>query len=106
MTNINIKDFCNKVISLNTEENKLDFIKNYSDYKNTFNNIDKILNEKKVYDYENKTISELFDLLEIYEKKIQTETDIDVVDFKYLVDLTNYLEKRINDEKLNIEEVK
>ena len=45
MSNIVLYDFCKNVDKLNTETNKNDFINNYKNYKQNFNDIDIILEQ-------------------------------------------------------------
>jgi len=100
------KEFISKLNRLGDEDNKNDFILNYNRYKNEINKIDEILNEESNID-ENKSIPELLNLLNKYEKELPNIDDnIDIKTFKKLNDLIELINNKINDENMEINEIK
>jgi hypothetical protein len=95
---------CNDILNLTKEENKEEFLKNYSTYKNILNDIEKEMNENSVID-ENTTIENLFEQLHFYENKVNTST-ITVKELKFLKNLTDLINIKLQKEKLNIIEIK
>jgi len=100
------KDFITKLSKLGEEDNKNEFILNYNRYKEEINRIDEILNEESEID-ENKTIPELLNLLKKYENELANiDSNIDIKTFKKLNDLIELINYKINDENIEINEIK
>lgn len=100
---INIKKLLNELENIGNEKEKEEFIKNYSRIKEEIKIVDHILNSDNQYnmcEYESKTIDELFKLLEKSESKIFDNDILTIKELKSLIDISNILEKKINDDTL------
>jgi len=105
---ISILEISKKIDGLGNENTKDTFIDNYTKYKKIIKFIDDILSDDKaiVKEFENKEVTELFNILENYQNKISNPETIGPIDLKYISLLINQLEKKITDEKLQILEFK
>ena len=105
--NIIINEFILKVNSLNNEKEKSEFIVNYNNFKDEFNKIDEILNKESEID-EKLTIPELLNMIKEYDNENDNKSieNIDVKSFKKLNDLIELINNKINDENIEINEIK
>lgn len=113
---INIHKLIDDLQNIGDEKNKEEFIKNYSKIKEQINLVDTILfnndneydkeNNREIDEYETNNISELLSILEINEDKIFDSSNLTIGELKYLMKICNVLEKKINDETMNIIEIK
>jgi len=102
---IKINSLIENLKNLNKEKKKEDFIKNYSEYKNIIKNIDSILENKNEID-DNLTIDELFTIIEKNKNNLLNTDNLDVKTLKYLSDIISILENKLNNEKIEILELK
>lgn len=102
--NIILNEFINTVNKISDEKDKNEFILNYNKFKDEFNKIDSILNKESEID--NKlSIQELLSLIKEYEKNNINE-DIDINTFKKINDIIELINNKINDENIEINEIK
>ena len=104
---INIKKLIDDLELLSTEKEKEKFINNYSRLNNQIKLVDIELNNN---DYnlhlENYDINELFKILELNESKIFGSCELTLSDLILLMKTTNLLEKKIEQDTLDIIELK
>ena len=130
-TEINIYKFIDDLQNIGDEKNKEEFIKNYSKIKEQIKIVDNVLfnigennkcneseeseeseeNEESEKNDKNdklksKTINELLSELEYNEDKIFNSSNLSIGELKSLMEICNMLEKKINDETMNIIEIK
>lgn len=122
---INIKKFLINLENIGSEKEKEEFVKNYSKIREEIkiiddilgnDNIDNILenydideiNNKTndVNDYQTQSINELVKLLELNENKIFGTEDMDIKELKSLINICMVLEKKINNDTMDIIEIK
>jgi hypothetical protein len=117
---INIHKLIDDLQNIGDEKNKEEFIKNYSKIKEQIKLVDSILfNNDNEYDeemddeendindeFETNNIGELLSILEINEDKIFDSSNLTIGELKYLIKICNMLEKKINNETMNIIEIK
>lgn len=124
---INIHELIDDLQNIGDEKNKEEFIKNYSKIKeqiklvdsvlfnnNCINKSDKEVNDNEIDDEENyindefesNNISELLSMLETNEDKIFDSSNLTVGELNSLIKICNVLEKKINEENMNIIEIK
>ena len=106
---IYINNFINNLNNLckednNKEDNKDNFINNYNKYRQQINFIDEILNEP-VNLIDDKSISELFSLLQKYECIFKSNDDIDINTLKNIINLTENIDIKLKQEQLEINEI-
>ena len=92
-----------------SENEKEEFIKNYSRIKEEIKIVDNILNFNNptdTKDFETKTIDELFKILENSENKIFDNEILTIQELKSLIDVSNVLEKKINDDTMTVIDIK
>jgi hypothetical protein len=99
MSNIALYDFCKNVDKLNTETNKNDFINNYKNYKQNFNDIDIILEQQSSVDPKLDISDILILLVDLDSKNINY---LSVTEIKYYKDLIELLETKISNNNQNI----
>lgn len=130
-TEIDIYKLIDDLQNIGDEKNKEEFIKNYSKIKEQIKIVDNVLfnigennkcneneeSEESEESEENnkndkndklksKTINELLSVLEHNEDKIFNSSNLSVGELKSLMEISNILEKKINDETMNIIEIK
>lgn len=121
-TEIDIHKLIDDLQNIGDEKNKEEFIKNYSKIKEQIKIVDEVLfnngendendeNDKsdendKGNEFKSKTINELLSALEHNEDKIFNSSNLTVGELKSLMEICNVLEKKINDETMNIIEIK
>lgn len=118
---IDINKLLKDLERIGCEKEKEEFVKNYSKIKDKINKIDNILNDNtnnddnddnnnnndKKNQYDNETIDELFNILEDKEDLIFDSDEILTInELKKLMDVCNILEKKINNDTMNIIEIK
>lgn len=112
---INIHKLITDLENIGNEKEKEEFIKNYSKIKQQLSIVDNILLNENDIDckniqnvgYETKDINELLSILETNEDKIfNMSSNLTVGELKSLMEICNILEKKINDETMNIIENK
>jgi len=106
---IDIKKLLTDLENIGIEKEKDDFIKNYSRLREQIKLVDSILDNEDIDnsgELESKTISELFQIIELNENKIFDTDNLTVRELKYLTFVCNILEKKINDDTMNIMEIK
>lgn len=106
---IDMKKLLKELDKIGDEKQKEDFILNYSRINEEIKIVDKILNEsndKKIKDFENYSINELFSMLENNENKIFEDAELNIGDFKMLIDICNILENKIESQTMNVIEYK
>lgn len=99
MSSIVLYDFCKNVDKLNTETNKNDFINNYKNYKQNFNDIDIILEQQSSVDPKLDISDILILLVDLDSKNINY---LSVTEIKYYKDLIELLETKISNNNQNI----
>ncbi len=106
-----LEDTIEKINNLSNEKNKITFITNFNEIKNSINKIDKILVEKSEID-ENTPIDKLFDMLEKYKDYVENDNcdysesnSMDIKSLKKIKDITELIEQKLN-EKMIVFEVK
>lgn len=92
---IYIDEVINKINMLGNEKNKNNFILNYNGIQSQLNIIDEILDSKNELD-ESLQIDDLFNLLETYSKYIESNIQIDIIQFKKLKNLTELIERKLS----------
>jgi hypothetical protein len=102
--NIVLSEFINIVNKISDEKDKNEFILNYNKFKDEFNKIDSILNKESEIDTK-LSIQELLNLIKEYESSNIGE-DIDIITFKKLNDIIELINNKINDENIEINEIK
>lgn len=128
-TEIYIYKLIDNLQNIGDEKNKEEFIKNYSKIKEQIKIVDNVLfniGENNKYNEESeeseeieeseeneendklksKTINELLNVLEHNEDKIFNSSNLSVGELKTLMEICKILEKKINDETMNIIEIK
>lgn len=106
--NINIKKLLNDLENISNEIEKEEFIKNYSRINEEIKIIDSILNNndlKNYNEYEDKSINELFTVLENNQNKIFDNEILTIEELKLLIDISNVLENKINNDTMSIIEI-
>ena len=103
--NTNILEFCNYVNNLDFVADKMTFINDYNNIKKTISDCDVILSLELSHDYDSKNIDELVNLLELFNKKIEKNNDLTILEFRRLQILTEYLENRLKNESMKVFEV-
>ena len=131
---IDIHKLIDDLQNIGDEKNKEDFIKNYSKIKEQIKIVDNMLfnnGENNKYNESNeseeteeseesdknnesikndnlksKTINELLSVLEYNEDKIFNYSNLNIGELKSLMEICDILEKKINDETINIIEIK
>jgi hypothetical protein len=105
--NIILNEFINKINFINDEKDKNEFILTYNKLKDEFNKIDEIINKESEID-EKLTIQELLNMIKEYENTNINSTveNIDVVNFKKLNDIIELINIKINEENMEINEIK
>ena len=103
--NTNIIEFSNYVNNLDLTNDKITFVNNYNNIKETISEIDIVLSSNLTHDYDNKSIDELICLLELFNKNIEENNDLTVIEFRTLQLLTEHLENRLKNESMKITEV-
>ncbi len=106
--NVDIKKLLIKLENISNEKEKDIFIKNYSKIKNDIKIIDDIFNDDTINydDLKDKSINELLKLLESFENKIFNSEPLDAYELKFLMTISNILEIKINDDTMEIIEIK
>lgn len=95
---IDIKKLLSELENIGNEKEKDDFIKNYSRIREQIKLVDSILNDDNVCNpnkFESKTISELFEIIELCENKIFDSDNLTIGELKYLTSVCNVLEKKL-----------
>ena len=130
-TEIDIYKLIDDLQNIGDEKNKEEFIKNYSKIKEQIKVVDNVhfnigennkCNENEESEeseeseennkndkndkLKSKTINELLSVLEHNEDKIFNSSNLSVGELKSLMEISNILEKKINDETMNIIEIK
>jgi len=106
---IDIRKLLLELENIGGEKDKDDFIKNYSRLREQIKIVDSVLNDNNIYNYgefESKTISELFKIIEINENKIFDSDNLTIGELKYLTFVCDVLEKKINYDTMSIMEIK
>ena len=113
---IDIHKLMTELKNIGSEKGKDEFIKNYSKIKEQIKIVDTILfnnndtddknNKNITNEFELNNINELFNILETNEDKIVGSANLNVGELKVLMKICNILEKKINDETINIIEIK
>lgn len=106
---IDIKKLLLELENIGSEKEKDDFIKKYSRLREQIKIVDSILDDDNIYNYEefeSKTISELFQIIELNENKIFDSDNLTIRELKYLTFVCDVLEKKINDDTMSIIEIK
>ncbi len=106
---IDIKKLLLELENIGSEKEKDDFIKKYSRLREQIKLVDSILDDDNIYNYgefESKTISELFQIIEFNENKIFDSDNLTIGELKYLTFICDVLEKKINDDTMSIIEIK
>lgn len=105
---IYIMDLIKDLENLGGEKEKDDFIKNYARLKEQIELTDNILNSKdlKYNDISSLTIPELFNILELNSQYILNPEKLETSKLKYLLEISNFLEEKLNTETMNIIESK
>ena len=93
MSNIVLYDFCKNVDKINSETNKNDFVNNYKNYKQNFDDIDVVLDKPQSID-SNLDISDILNLLNDLDTK--NINYLSVTEIKYFKDLLELLETKIS----------
>ena len=111
MNEVNIKELCEKINNLTREENKTDFLKNYSKYKDIIDDIDAIFDKKidetNIIDDDDTSIDNLFKIIEKYDNIINSNSDINLESFKNLKDVIELLQNKLNmNNEIKIKEIK
>ncbi len=104
-TIINLDDTISQINNLTNEQEKKDFEKNFIESKESIKIIDMIL-EKKSEISEELNIDQLFELLSEYNDYVENDKSISITDFKKIKDIVELLEKKLNESKINIVEIK
>jgi hypothetical protein len=99
MSNIVLYDFCKNVDKINSETNKNDFVNNYKNYKQNFDDIDIVLDQPQSID-SNLDISDILNLLNDLDTK--NINYLSVTEIKYFKDLLELLETKISNNNQNI----
>ena len=99
MSNIVLYDFCKNVDKINSETNKNDFVNNYKNYKQNFDDIDVVLDQPQSID-SNLDISDILNLLNDLDTK--NINYLSVTEIKYFKDLLELLETKISNNNQNI----
>lgn len=102
---INLDEIINKINNLTNEQDKKVFEKNFIESKEKIKIIDTIL-EKKSEISEELNIDQLFELLSEYNDYVENDKSISITDFKKIKDIVELLEKKLNESKINIIEIK
>ncbi len=103
--NIILDNFINKVNKIGDEKEKNEFILSYNKYKEEFNKIDEILNQES--DINDKlTIQELLNMIKEYENMDISIENINVLSLKKINDILEIINNKINEENLEINEIK
>ena len=107
-TNINpeliqINEFTGKINNLTKSDNKNDFVKNYNEYQKQIKLVDELLSKPNIIDPET-DIKILFEMLNGYSHIINSN-DINIKDYKQIVDIINIIETKIAKQKMNIKEI-
>ncbi len=103
--NIILDNFINKVNKIGDEKEKNEFILTYNKYKEEFNKIDEILNQES--DINDKlTIQELLNMIKEYENMDISIENINVLSLKKINDILEIINNKINEENLEINEIK
>jgi hypothetical protein len=121
---INIYKLITDLENIGNEKAKEEFIKNYSKIKEQIKTVDSILfnddndnnndNDNNISscenivnnNFESNNINDLLSILETSEEKIFDTKNLTVGELKSLIQICNILEKKINDETINIIEIK
>lgn len=104
---INIKNFLEELEEIGNEKEKEGFIKNYSRIKEQIKIVDSILySDTETDEFKTKDIKELITILETNEKKIFNLDELNIIDLKKLINVCNELENKINNESMEIIEIK
>ena len=104
--NIILNEFINKINFINDEKDKNEFILTYNKLKDEFNKIDEILNEESEIDKKS-TIQELLNMIkECENNNINSIEKINVLNFKKLNDIIELINIKINEENMEINEIK
>jgi hypothetical protein len=109
MMSIDIKKLLSELENIGSEKEKDDFIKNYSKIREQIKFVDSILNDDNICnpnEFESKSISELFEMIELGENKIFDSDNLSIGELKYLISVCEVLEKKINDDTMSIVEIK
>lgn len=114
--NINIYKLIDDLENIGNEKVKEEFIKNYSKIKEQIKIVDSILfnndantnnDDNDNNNYESNNINDLLSILESNEDKIfNSSSNLNICELKSLIQICNMLEKKINDETMNIIEIK
>ena len=104
--NLSICDFISELENIGSEKDKSEFIKNYSQLKDKITDIDNILGKENIIELKDKNITELFELLNQYNGKINNPSAISIGDFNIISNLIKLIEDKIEQEKINIIEIK
>ncbi len=102
---INLDETISKINNLTNEQDKKTFEKNFIESKESIKIIDTVL-EKKSEIPEELSIDQLFDLLGEYNDYVENDKSINIIDFKKIKDIVELLEKKLNESKINIIEIK
>jgi len=105
INNLGICDFISQLENIGSEKDKTEFIKNYSEIKDKISNIDDILGKENVIELKDKNITELFELLNKFDNKINNPNTMSIGDLNTIGNLIKLLEEKINQE-INILEIK
>lgn len=106
---VDIKQLLTELEGIGSEKEKDEFIKNYSRIREQIKLVDSILDDNDIYNsnhFESKTINELFEMIELNENKIFDSDNLTIGELKYLISVCDILEKKINDDTMNIMEIK
>lgn len=103
---IDIYEFLTELENIGDNNEKEEFIKNYSKIMEKIKKVDKILYEtSQETQYETKNINELFNIIEANKNKILDSDNLNVNELKMFMDIGNILEKKINDSTIDISEI-
>jgi hypothetical protein len=101
---INLDETINMINNLTKENDKKTYMDNLSEVNDRIKLIDDIL-EKKSELTEELSIDKLFEMLEKYQNYIDNDVSINVLEFKKIKDIVELLEKKLNDNKVEITEI-
>ena len=104
--NLSICDFISELDNIGSEKDKTEFVKNYSQLKDKIANVDSILGKDNTIEFKDKNVTELFELLDQYNGKINNPIAISIEDLNIISNLIKLIEDKIEQEKLNIIEIK
>lgn len=105
-----VLDLISQIENLNKNQmEKEEFIKNYAKVKDHIEFVDGYLNltdSDEQSHINNLSIQELYGILENYSQQILNPEKLNVMELKYLLEISNLLDEKINNEKLYVIENK